>query len=189
MSWTGGAPAEPVRESKLEPGYHRVKISKVVEMQSGDLLVVLSNSNGEATEFIPQDIRPRTKEEREAAKKAGQRGSTEWKFWRLVGAFDYPNPAYWTQLPADREHRTWDALTDLNKIKDSGVKCWIEIGRWWSDSKQQWMVQIEDARSLERHDLGGKDPGAAESIVLDLDGGAPPPTSSPSPSPSNEVPF
>jgi hypothetical protein len=183
MTYDGSAPEEKVFAQKLAPGYHRVRITNVIELASGDYLAILSNSSGEVAEFIPEDIRPRSKEERAQAKKRGERLS-DWRFWRLVGAFDYPNAAHWEG--EDKPRRTWSALGDLNAIGSSGVECWIETSEWWDAKRGQYSASVEDMRSISRHSPIQNDPGPGGSKLKEETK----PEAKPSPSTEGqEVPF
>lgn len=186
MTWDGSAPEEPTQfRPKLLSGYHRVRLTKVVELESGDFLAILSSKSGEAAEYIPQDIRPRSKEEREEAKKRGERLS-DWRFWRFVGAFDYPSPEHWETEP--HLPRKWSAGTDLEEIQAQGKECWIEVSQWWNRNKKEWVPSVESMKSLARHDIGALDPGPGGFIPKPDD-----PVSVPEPEPDNfsneEVPF
>ena len=167
MNWSGPAPAEPgsEREPNLKVGFHRVKISRISETKAGDFVVVLANEHGEVAEFIPADIRPRSSEERAAAKSRGERDHGEWKFWRLTGGFDFPSADYWSTPLSERPPRQWNALSDLQEILDRQSLTWIEVSKWYHKVKQEWRYQVANVRSLTRHDMGDDDPGEAKSIV------------------------
>lgn len=123
MAYRGAAPAEFEMPDKLQPGWHSVRITKVVELRSGDYLAVLENQNGEAPEWIPDDIRP-------PASKEERRGNSAFRFWRLVGGFDYPSAEYWNTPADEREAIEWPVKEVLEEIKDRGTWATIQVSEW-----------------------------------------------------------
>ena len=166
MAWHGAAPDEMERAEQLQPGAHRVKLTGWRELDSGKFVVTLSNKHGEAAEWIPFDITPMTKEEREAYKSRHGFYHEGWKGWRLLGAFDYPNADYWRKPADTREALTWDLPKAFDEILQSGREAWIRTTTK-VDKKNQVKAQIANAKSIVRHgeELGVNLPPPGGSIL------------------------
>ena len=166
MGWQGAAP-DSDRLDQLPAGFHRVKVTDVRKTDKGSIVAVLSNRRGEVAEFCPPDIAPMTREEREAYKQKHGRYHDGFKFWRLMGAADYPSVSYWSALPKEREPRMWDTEADLREIMSLGTEFWVETTEW-EDNKGRVKAQIQGAKSLTRHaaEIGERDPGPGGSKIL-----------------------
>lgn len=121
MAWRGRAP-DPSGYDDADPipmGDHPVVIKKVVRKKNGDWLVILADPAGrECLANVPDDIDPNSN-----PKKA-------WLFYRMCGAFDHPSEHYWSLPPGEREERTWDVETDLNRIADLKTGATARVGEF-----------------------------------------------------------
>lgn len=148
MVYRGGPPANAEDTAKLQPGWHSVRITKVVKLSGGmseGFLAILENRSGEAAEFVPYDITPpRSKEE--------QKGNSAWKFWRLVAGFDYPSQEYWETPREERPEMAWDPEAILDEIKDKGTWAVIEVSQF-RDRKGNVKPSIESVLSPRRKEI------------------------------------
>lgn len=128
MVWHG----RPQEESnKLPPGDHIVRLERVVDLDSGDFLAVLSNQDGECAININPDLSDR---------------KHSWRFWRLCGAFDYPSRGYWETAPDQREERDWEPGEDLVRISNAGTQCAITVTEKLYQGKKY--ANVDEMRSL-----------------------------------------
>lgn len=166
MAWQGAGQDADGRAEQLPAGYHRVKIVDVKFTKDGDLIAVIGNRRGECAEFLTTDIAPLSREEREAYYNKTGRGHSGFRFWRLMGAADYPSADYWSAPTEERPSRTWDAETDLRTVMDIGTEFWVEIEEW-TDKKGKVKAQLQTAKSLTRHAevIAERDPGPGGSKI------------------------
>jgi hypothetical protein len=129
MSYRGRPPPEGGNSKALTPGVHEVSIVKVKTFDE-DYLVVFADAHGEeAVQVVPWDINPETNK-----KKA-------WIFWRLAGAFDYPDIGYWSIPQEARPERDWDVFDTLNAIEHSGQTCMVEVESYVKDGKEKASIK------------------------------------------------
>lgn len=170
MVYDGFGPETQEYNEKLKPGWHCVRVSNVVELQGGATLVVFENEQGECTEWIPPDVTP--------AKK-GEKGNSAFRFWRLLGGFDYPCREWWETPPEERaslaqyhrywnEEDRWPVRKIFNDIQQSGAWTIVRVEAWY-DKNNEYKPSVEDCVSPARAD-GRVPDGAREpngSVVLD----------------------
>lgn len=123
----------PKDDQRLPPGTHRVKLDRVLELDSGDYLAILGNDEGEVTCNINPDLNDK---------------KHAWRFWRLAGAFDYPDTAYWATDPDARQDRTWDPWDNLREIKERGTECIVVVSERAYQGKTY--ANIDAMRSIAR---------------------------------------
>lgn len=119
----------------LVPGYHLVRLTKVIELRTGDYLAILSNGNGECAEWVPEEIDPEM--------------DSSFRYWRLAGAFDYPSAEFWNTPRADRPDHVFDTHYSLGKMKTSRKQIAIRTSEW-EDKDGNMRPNLVAAWSLER---------------------------------------
>lgn len=145
-----GPGEEPVSfDPDFTPGYHRVVFTRTKDFDDSHLLV-MSNKKGQATIWIPDDLAPLSKEEREDPSSR----KNPWRFWQLAarchrnGRDGFPAD-YWSQEPP-REPRNWEATDDLRELVDGAYEICIETGRYWQkgnkekNQKGRWRASVEN---------------------------------------------
>lgn len=164
-----GSPPEPKFKSQLPEGWHRVRVSKVVDMPKYDAaLVVFETDNGEAADFVSVDPSPEN--------------DKSWTFWRLMGGVDFPSPEYWEKDPKDREPMSWDPDAILEGLVSSRAECIIKTEDRWRDGDRK--ANVRQVCSVRRDPPVKLEPGESHLLVPSGEGGA-----EGSGSDETEVPF
>lgn len=126
MVWHGRPPTD---SGQLGPGTYELSLKKIISKDNGTVSVLLANEDGGVFVNIDPDL---------------DNKKTAWVFWRLAGAFDYPDAAYWALDMKKRPERDWDVLLALEKIQESGHPCRVVVvEKTWEGQKRANVAEME----------------------------------------------